>query len=185
MYSTSDIRNGLKLELNDQPYEVVEFLHSKYGRGGAHVWTKLKNLITGAVMEHTFRSGEKIAKPNLETKTMQYLYKDNNQFVFMDMTTYEQVYVLEENLGNKGDYLLEGQEIKVLTYNEQVIDLILPPSVTLAVIETEPGIKGDTVSGATKNAKLENGLLVNVPLFIEESDKIKIDTRTSEYIGRE
>ncbi|MFO8032156.1 MAG: elongation factor P [Desulfohalobiaceae bacterium] len=184
MYSTSDIRNGLKIEMQGQPFEVLDFQHSKSGRGGAFIKTKLKNLMNGSVLEHTFRSGEKIAKPDLETRQMQYLYQDGDELVFMDMTNYEQVQVPAENLGQKGKFLVEGQEVKALTYQEQIIDLSLPASVVLQVTETEPGLKGDTVSGASKSAVLENGLNVSVPLFVENGDKVKVDTRTSEYLGR-
>ncbi|MCF8040272.1 MAG: elongation factor P [Desulfohalobiaceae bacterium] len=185
MYSTSDIKNGLKIEMDGQPFEVLEFLHSKSGRGGAHIKTKLKNLINGSVLDHTFRSGEKIAKPDLEAKDMQYLYRESDKFVFMDMTTYEQVFVDQSALGSKGAFLQEGQEIKVLTFKEQVIDVQLPAAVIMEVAETEPGVKGDTVSGTTKPAKMENGLSVNVPLFIDQGERIKVDTRSGEYLGRE
>lgn len=184
MYSTSEIRNGLKIELQGQPFEVLDFQHSKSGRGGAFIKTKLKNLMNGSVLEHTFRSGEKIAKPDLETKEMQYLYRDGEELVFMDMSSYEQLHVPAENLGQKANFLVEGQEVKALTFQEQLIDLSLPASVVLNVAETEPGLKGDTVSGATKSAVLENGLSVSVPLFVENRDKVKVDTRTGEYLGR-
>ncbi len=184
MLSTSDIRNGVKIELEGTPFEVIDFQHSKSGRGGAHIRTKLRNLLNGSVMDHTFRSGEKIPKPDLETKDMQYLYKDGESLVFMDMTTYEQVHVNEEYLQGKGEFLYEGQEVKTQLYNGQILDITLPASVVLEVVQTEPGLKGDTVSGATKPAQLESGLTINVPLFINEGDKIKVDTRTSEYIGR-
>ncbi len=184
MYSTSDIRNGLKIELQGQPFEVIDFLHSKSGRGGAHIRTKLKNLINGSILEHTFRSGEKIAKPDLETKEMQYLYQEGQDLVFMDMTSYEQVYVPAQSLRQKSKFLYDGQEVKTLTFQGQIIDLILPASVVLEVADTEPGLKGDTVSGATKSAVLENGLSISVPLFVNIGDKVKVDTRTSEYLGR-
>ncbi|MFP4213766.1 MAG: elongation factor P [Desulfohalobiaceae bacterium] len=184
MYSTSDIRNGMKIELQGQPYEVLDFQHSKSGRGGAFIKTKLKNLINGSVLEHTFRSGEKIAKPDLETREMQYLYRDGEELVFMDMSSYEQLQVPADNLGPKAKFLVEGQEVKALTFQEQVIDLSLPASVVLEVADTEPGLKGDTVSGATKSAVLENGLSLSVPLFVENGNKVKVDTRTSEYLGR-
>ena len=185
MYSTSDIRNGLKIELDGQPYEVLEFLHSKSGRGGAHIKTKLRNLMNGSVLDRTFRSGEKFGKPDLEARDMQYLYQEADSFVFMDMTSYEQVFVDQDRLGEKGNYLLEGQEIKVLTYQDKVIDIQLPAAVVMDVVETDPGLRGDTVSGATKPARVENGLSVNVPLFIDTGDRIKVDTRTGEYLGRE
>jgi elongation factor P len=185
MYSTSDIRNGLKIEVNGEPYEVIDFLHSKSGRGGAHIRTKLRNLLNGAVMDHTFRSGEKIAKPDIESKEMQFIYTDGDVLMFMDMTTYEQVPVPEGNLAGKAGFLTEGQAVKAVTYRGQVIDISLPASVSLEVADTEPGVKGDTVSGATKPAALSSGLTVNVPLFIEVGDRIKVDTRTGAYLGRE
>lgn len=185
MYTTSDIRNGLKIELHGEPFEVLDFLHSKHGRGGAHIWTKLRNMRDGSVIEHTFRSGEKIAKPDLESRDMQYLYQDDAHLVFMDMTSFDQMNVSKENLGAKAGYLTEGQEVKVLTYEGQIIDVNLPPAVVLQVVEAEPGVKGDTVSGAVKPAKLETGLTVNVPLFVESGHRIKVDTRSGTYLGRE
>ncbi len=185
MYNTSDIRKGLKIELNGEPYEIIDFLHQKYGRGGAHIWTKLKNLLNGSVQEYTFRSGEKIDKPDLVTKEVQYLYREGDELVFMDLETYEQMYVSAEALDKKAFFLKEGETNKVLIYNGQIIDINLPAAVVLEVVDTEPGIKGDTVSGANKPATLEGGLVVNVPLFINTGDRIKVDTRTFEYLGRE
>jgi len=184
MFSTSDFRNGLKIEIDGQPFEILDFQHSKVGRGGAHVRTKLRNILSGSVMEHTFRSGEKVAKPDLEVKDMQYIYRDGDAFVFMDLSTYDQIHVPEKTLGNKGSFLTDGQEVKVVTYQGEVIDLQLPASVLMEVVETEPGVKGDTVSGATKQATLEGGLVVNVPLFVETGEKVKVDTRSVEYLGR-
>jgi len=185
MLSTTDFRRGLKIEIDGTPYEIVEFLHVKPGKGGAFVRTKLRNLLTGGVVDQTFRSGEKVGKPDLETREMQYLYHDGSGYVFMDMTTYEQMTVSDETLKEKGGFLKDGQEVKVLVYNGQPIDMDLPAAVILEVTETEPGLKGDTVSGATKPATLETGLVINVPLFINTGDKIKVDTRTKEYLGRE
>jgi elongation factor P len=185
MLSTTDFRRGLKIEIDGTPYEIVEFLHVKPGKGGAFVRTKLRNLLTGGVVDQTFRSGEKVGKPDLETREMQYLYHDGSGYVFMDMTTYEQLTVSDETLKEKGGFLKDGQEVKVLVYNGQPIDMDLPAAVILEVTETEPGLKGDTVSGATKPATLETGLVINVPLFINTGDKIKVDTRTKEYLGRE
>ncbi len=184
MFSTSDFKNGLKIELDGQPFEILDFQHSKVGRGGAHVRTKLRNILSGTVMEHTFRSGEKVGKPDLEAKDMQYIYRDGDAFVFMDLSTYDQIHVQDKTLGNKGAFLTDGQEVKVLTYQGEVIDLQLPASVLMEVVETEPGVKGDTVSGATKQATLESGLVVNVPLFVESGEKVKVDTRSGEYLGR-
>ncbi|WP_457571318.1 elongation factor P [Desulfovulcanus sp.] len=185
MLSTTDFRRGLKIEMDGTPYEIVDFLHVKPGKGGAFVRTKLRNLLTGRIIDQTFRSGEKVGKPDLETREMQYLYHDGSGYVFMDMTTYEQLTVSDETLEEKGGFLKDGQEVRVLVYNGQPIDMDLPAAVILEVTETEPGLKGDTVSGATKPATLETGLVINVPLFINTGDKIKVDTRTKEYLGRE
>ena len=185
MYSTNDIRNGLKIELNGEPYEILDFLHSKSGRGGATIWTKLRNLLTGGVIENTFRSGEKIAKPDMESREMQYLYRDGDLLAFMDFWTYEQIEARADSLGGKAEYLAEGQQIKVVLYRGEIVDVNLPNTVVLEVTDTEPGIRGDTVTGATKPATLETGLVVNVPLFIEVGHRIKVDTRNGEYLGRE
>lgn len=185
MLSTTDFKRGLKIEIDGTPYEIVEFLHFKPGKGGAMVRTKLRNLLNGRVTDNTFRSGEKVDKPNLETREMQFLYKDGEEYVFMDMTTYEQLNVTLDQTGGKGIYLKDGATAKVLLYNEVPMDIDLPASVVLEVTETEPGAKGDTVSNVTKPAIVETGITVNVPLFINVGEKIKVDTRSGEYIGRE
>jgi elongation factor P len=185
MLSTTDFRRGLKIEMDGVPYEIVDFLHVKPGKGGAFIRTKLKNMINGRVVENTFRSGEKMVKPDLESKDMQYLYREAEDFVFMDMESYEQMHAGAAQLGEKGGYLKDGMELKMLLYKGQPLDIDLPASVVLEVSETEPGVKGDTVSGATKPAQLETGITVNVPLFINIGDKIKVDTRSGDYIGRE
>jgi len=185
MLATTDFRRGLKIEYKGAPHEIIEFLHVKPGKGGAFVRTKLKNLLTGSIIDETFRSGEKFKKPELATKVYQFLYRDGQDIIFMDMTSYEQITVSQDAFPEKVDLLKEGKEVKALVYESQVIDLDLPTSVTLEVIETEPGVKGDTVSGATKPAKLETGLTIQVPLFINQGDKVKVDTRTKEYLGRE
>jgi len=185
MLSTTDFRRGLKIEMDGVPYEIVDFLHVKPGKGGAFIRTKLKNMLNGRVVENTFRSGEKMVKPDLESKAMQYLYREGGEFVFMDMETYEQLHVAAANLGEKGGYLKDGMELKMLLYKGMAIDIDLPASVVLEVTETEPGVKGDTVSGASKSAVVETGITVNVPLFVNIGDKIKVDTRSGDYIGRE
>ena len=185
MLSTTDFRRGLKIEMDGVPYEIVDFLHVKPGKGGAFIRTKLKNMINGRVVENTFRSGEKMVKPDLESKEMQYLYREGEDFVFMDMESYEQLHAGVNQLGEKGGYLKDGMELKMLLYKGQPLDIDLPASVVLEVSETEPGVKGDTVSGATKPAVMESGITVNVPLFINIGDRIKVDTRSGEYIGRE
>ena len=185
MISTTDFRRGLKIEMDGIPYEIVEFQHVKPGKGGAFIRTKLKNILNGRVVENTFRSGEKVDKPDMETREMQFLYREAEGFVFMDMTTYEQTHVSFDQMGAKGAFLKDGQELKMLLYKGTPIDADLPASVVMEVVETEPGVRGDTVSGATKPAKIESGVSVNVPLFINTGDKIKVDTRSGEYIGRE
>lgn len=185
MLSTTDFKRGLKIEIDATPFEIIEFQHVKPGKGGAFVRTKLRNLFTGRVLDQTFRSGEKVGKPDLETRMMQYLYKEGADYVFMDMTSYEQLHVTEEQTGGKGGYLKEGQESKVLLYNGNPLDVDIAASVVLEVTETEPGAKGDTVSNVLKPAVLETGLTVNVPLFINTGDHVKVDTRSGDYLGRE
>ncbi len=185
MFSTTDFKRGLKIEIDGIPFEILEFQHVKPGKGGAFVRTKLRNVLTGRVVDQTFRSGEKVGKPDMETRTMQYLYKEGEDFVFMDMTTYEQMHVGADQTGGKGGYLKDGQEAKVLLYNGNPLDIDIPASVVLQVTETEPGAKGDTVSNVTKPAIMETGITVNVPLFINTGESIKVDTRTGEYISRE
>ena len=184
MLSTTDFRRGLKIELDGTPYEIVDFQHVKPGKGGAFVRTKLKNMLNGRVVENTFRAGEKMGKPDMETREMQYLYKDSEGYVFMDMTSYEQMSVAEAQMGKKGGFLTDGMELTMLMYRGKPLDVDLPASVVLEVSRTEPGVKGDTVSGATKPATLSSGITVNVPLFVNEGEKIKVDTRSGEYISR-
>ncbi len=185
MLSTTDFRKGLKIELDNTPYEIVEFLHVKPGKGGAFVRTKLKNLLDGGMLDYNFRSGEKVAKPDLESREIQYLYYDGESYVFMDMSNYEQLMVDNAKMGEKGGYLKEGQMVKALIYRGYPIDIELPPTVVLQVAETEPGIKGDSVTGGSKSAKLETGKVISVPLFIDEGEMVKVDTRTNEYLGRQ
>ncbi len=185
MFSTTDFRNGLKIEWEGSPYEIVEFQHFKPGKGGAIVRTKLRNLLTGGIVNNNFRSGEKVGRPDLETRVMQFLYRDGDTYHFMDMTTYEQLELPEEQTSGKGVYLVDGQEVKVLLYRGNPLDMDIPASAVLEVTRTDPGVKGDTVSGATKPATLSTGLVVNVPLFVNEGDMIKVDTRSGAYLGRE
>jgi len=184
MYQTSDFRKGLKIEFKEEPYVIVDFLHVKPGKGGAFVRTKLKNLITGRVLDETFRSGEKVGRPDLEEKDMQYLYQDSEGYCFMDNNTYEQIFLSENQVGEAKNFLQENINVKILYYKGRPIGLDLPTTVDLLVTQSEPGVKGDTASGATKSATLETGLVVQVPLFINEGDILKIDTRTGEYIER-
>jgi len=184
MYETSDIRKGLKIELEGEVYTVVEFLHVKPGKGGAFIRTKLKSLAKGSVVEKTFRSGERLGKPDLEEKKMQFLYSADDQYCFMDAETYEQTFLTEEQLGSSRDYLKESTTIAVLMHNNKPIAVELPTFVSLAIDKTEPGEKGDTVSGGTKAATLETGAVIQVPLFLNEGDMVKVDTRTGTYVER-
>ena len=185
MYSTTDFRKGLKIEVEGIPYEIVDFQHFKPGKGGAMVRTKLRNILTGRIQDITFRSGEKVGKPDMETRDMQFLYHEGEQLVFMDMTTYDQMHMDAEATDGKANYLKDGQECRVLLYKGNPLDIDIPLSLVLEVVETEPGAKGDTVSNVTKPAKLETGIVVQVPIFVNEGDRIKVDTRTKEYLGRE
>ena len=184
MFSTADFKRGLKIEMEGAPYSIVEFQHVKPGKGGAFVRTKLKNLVTGGVVEKTFRSGEKVGKPDLEEKNMQYLYAEGTDYHFMDNDTYEQTFITADQLGDSKDFLQENIIIDVLFYQGKPIGVELPIFVELEITKSEPGVKGDTASGGTKPAIVETGATIQVPLFLNEGDKIKIDTRTGEYIER-
>ena len=185
MYSTTDFRKGLKIEIDGTPYEIVDFQHFKPGKGGAMVRTKLRNILNGRVIDNTFRSGEKVDRPNLESRDMQFLYHDGQDLAFMDMTTYEQLSMPEDVTDGKSAFLKDGQECRVLLYNEKPIDIEIPASLILEVTATEPGAKGDTVSNVTKPATLETGIVVQVPIFVNTGDRIKVDARTKEQRGRE
>ena len=184
MYSTTDFRKGLKIEIDGTPFEIIEFQHFKPGKGGAMVRTKLRNILNGRVLDNTFRSGEKVERPNLESRDMQFLYHEGEQLVFMDMTTYDQMHMDAEATDGKANYLKDGQECRVLLYNEKPLDIEIPASLVLEVTETEPGAKGDTVSNVTKPATLETGVVIQVPIFVNIGDRVKVDTRTNGYLGR-
>jgi elongation factor P len=184
MYSTPDFRKGLKIEINGEPFVITDFLHVKPGKGGAFVRTTLKSLITGNVTDKTFRSGEKVDAPDLEEKSMQFLYESDGEYHFMDTETYEQLFLTADQLGESKNYLQENVEVTLLFHNGKPIGVDVPIFVELKVSETEPGLKGDTASGATKPATLETGMTVQVPLFVNEGDILKIDTRTGKYIER-
>lgn len=185
MYSTTDFRKGLKIEIDGTPFEIIEFQHFKPGKGGAMVRTKLRNILNGRVLDNTFRSGEKVERPNLESRDMQFLYHEGEQLVFMDMTTYDQMHMDAEATDGKANYLKDGQECRVLLYNGKPLDIEIPASLVLEVTETEPGAKGDTVSNVTKPATLETGVVIQVPIFVNIGDRVKVDTRTNGYLGRE
>jgi len=184
MYDTSDIRKGLKIMLDGSPYTVVEFQFVKPGKGAAFTRTKMKNLLSGGVIERNLRSGDKLEPANVETKTMQYLYKDAESFVFMDTTTYDQVSIPEGTIGDSKEFMPENINVEVLFFNDRAVGVSLPNFIEQAIISTEPGFKGDTSTGATKPAKISTGAQINVPLFINVGDVVKIDTRTGEYLER-
>jgi len=185
MISSNDFRTGTSIELDGAVWRVVEFLHVKPGKGAAFVRTKLKNAQTGSVVERTFRAGETVPQALIEKSVMQHTYKEGDQFVFMDMETYEESRLSPEQIGDRVKYLNEGMEVNVVRWQEQVIEVELPNSVVLEVAETDPGVKGDTATGGTKPATVETGAQIMVPLFITRGERIKIDTRNDSYLGRE
>lgn len=184
MLSTTDFRKGLKLKVDGEIYYIVDFQHGRTAQRRAQVKTKLKNIKTGAVLERTFASGETFEEPDFEQKTMQFLYSAGEEYHFMDSKTYDQISLTEEHLGDYRWYLKENSEYKVMFFEGQPVNVDLPASVALKITSTEPGIKGDSVTNLTKNATLETGLVVKVPLFIKEGEYVKIDTRTNEYLER-
>lgn len=184
MYSTADFKKGLKIEIDGTPYVIVDFLHVKPGKGGAFVRTKLKNLLTGRVIDQTFRAGERVRRPDLMEREMQYLYREGDNFYMMDNETFDQIFLTGEQLGDARLFLKENLNVKVLFFNRQPVAVELPTFVELAVAETEPGVRGDTATGGSKPATLETGAVIQVPLFVEQGDIVKVDTRTGEYIER-
>ncbi|MEO6121975.1 MAG: elongation factor P [Acidimicrobiales bacterium] len=182
--STNDLRNGMSLDLPEGLFSVVDFQHVKPGKGGAFVRTKLKNARTGAVIDRTYRSDEKLEQAIIDKREMQYLYRDGDAFVFMDNTTYDQMTVDPATLGTSARFIKEGDSAVLQLYRDEVVGVDLPASVELTVTETEPGLQGDRVSGARKPATLETGLVVQVPLFVVQGERIKVDTRTGEYLTR-
>jgi len=184
IYEVSDFRRGLKIEYEGQPYTVVDFQHVKPGKGNAFTRTKLKNLMTGSNLEKTFKSGEKFNIPDIMQKEMQYLYKDEAGFHFMDTSNYEQLQLTPEAVGEASLYLIENLTINILFFNGKSIGLDLPNTVVLKIVETDPGVRGNTVSGGSKPAKLQTGAIVTVPLHMSEGDTIKVDTRTHQYIEK-
>jgi elongation factor P len=185
MISSNDFRTGVTIVLDGSVWRVVEFLHVKPGKGSAFVRTKLKNVQSGSVVEKTFRAGETVPQASLEKRTMQHTYKEGEEFVFMDMETYEEGRLSATQIGDRVKYISEGMEVNVVTWGEQVLEVELPNSVILEVIEADPGVKGDTATGGTKPAKVSTGAQVMVPLFISVGERIKIDTRNDSYQGRE
>lgn len=184
MYETSDIRKGLKVLIDGNPWVIVEFQFVKPGKGAAFTRTKFKNMLTGQVVERNIRSGEKLEPANVEERAMQYLYKDGDNLVFMDNANYEQVNIPSANIGDDVAFLKDNTTVSVLFFNERAINVELPTFMELRVTSTEPGFKGDTSGNTTKPATLETGAVVQVPLFINEGDLLKIDTRTYSYVER-
>jgi len=184
MYSTTEFRKGLKIELDGTPFVIIDFQHVKPGKGGAFVRTKLKNLLSGRVLDQTFRSGERLKKPDLMEREMQYLYRDGDRYCLMDNETYEQIMLTGEQVGDAVLFLAENMNLKVLLFNRQPVAVDLPNFVELMVAQTEPGVRGDTATGGTKPATLESGAVIQVPLFINAGDRLRVDTRTGSYIER-
>ena len=184
MISVNDLKTGLTLDIDNSLWSVVEFLHVKPGKGAAFVRTKLKNVETGQVVEKTFRAGEKVAKAMLDRREMQYLYKEGNDLVMMDLESYEQMPVPADRIGDGVKYLKENMNVQILLHDSKIIGIDLPNFVELEVIDTPPAEKGNTAQGGTKPATLEGGAVVNVPFHIQNGDLLKIDTRTNEYLGK-
>lgn len=184
MYSINDIKNGLIITLNNEPYRVLEASHLKLGRGGAILQTKLKNLIDGTILNKNFKGAEKIQEAEIEEKECQFIYEDKNKFFFMDNQTFEQFFLLEAQITDVKKFLKEGANYLIIFYQNKPVDIKLPIKMDFKVTKTEPAVKGDTVSKATKKAIIETGFVVSVPLFIREGDIIKVDTRDGKYLER-
>jgi len=182
--TTNDLKTGITLELDNGLFQVIEFQHVKPGKGGAFVRTKLRNIRSGAVLERTFNAGVRVEQAIITRSDMQFLYRDAGDYVFMDQSSYEQMNVPASALGDTADYLVEGMTVQIGFHEGQIIGAEIPASVELKVAETEPGVQGDRVSGARKPATLETGKVVQVPLFVEIGDTVKVDTRTGDYITR-
>lgn len=181
---TSEFRKGLKIELEGEPFVIVDFQHVKPGKGSAFVRTRLKSLTTGNVLEKTFKSGDKVGAPDLEEKTMQYLYHEGDNYLFMDQKNYEQISMDREALGDAVNYLKDELVVRVLFHNGRSIGVELPTFVEMKVVEAKPGVRGDTATGGTKPATMETGVIVQVPLFVEQGEIIKVDTRDGSYVER-
>ncbi|HYY11355.1 MAG TPA: elongation factor P [Kineosporiaceae bacterium] len=184
MASTNDLKNGLVLNLDGQLWAVVEFQHVKPGKGGAFVRTKLKNVLSGKVVDRTFNAGTKVDTATVDKRDMQYLYKDGTDFVFMDSNTYDQIHIAEATVGDAANFLLENQEAIVAVHEGTPLYVELPTSVVLEITYTEPGLQGDRSTGGTKPATVETGYEIQLPLFLETGTRVKVDTRTGDYLGR-
>ena len=185
MISSNDFRPGVSIVLDGSVWRVIEFLHVKPGKGSAFVRTKLKNVQSGSVVEKTFRAGETVPQANLEKSTMQHTYREGDEFVFMDMETYEEGRLSAKQIGDRVKYLKEGMEAEVIRWGDTVLGVELPKSVVLEIVQTDPGVKGDTATGGSKPATLETGAIIMVPLFIAQGERIRIDTQEDKYISRE
>jgi elongation factor P len=184
LIDTSDFRNGLSIILDNEIFTIIEFQHVKPGKGGAFVRTKLKNVKTGATIDKTFRAGERMEQAVLDRKPMQFIYEQDGDYYMMDMETFEQIPVKRELIGDAVKYLKENEQVTVMTHEGTVIGVELPFTVELEVVETDPGVRGDTASGGSKPARLETGAVIQVPFFINVGDRIKVDTRTDAYLER-
>ena len=182
--STNDLKRGMSLNLPEGLFQVVDFQHVKPGKGGAFVRTTLRNTRTGAQVDRTFRADEKVEQAMIDKREMQFLYKDGSDFVFMDSESYDQIHVPPASLGDAASYIIDGSSVVLQMFGDEIVGSDLPAAVELTVAETEPGVQGDRVSGARKPATLETGLVVQVPLFVNPGDRIKVDTRSAEYITR-
>lgn len=184
MISTGDLKRGMTIELDGDLWNVLEYNHLKLGRGSAQVRMKIRNLKNGSTVERTFQAGEKFRRAILDKRTVQYLYRDNGTYHFMDTTTYEQTVMDSNQLGDVTNFLKDGQTVEVLTYEDEPIGAELPPSVALDVSQSDPGLRGDTATAGTKPATLETGMVIQVPLFVNEGDRVRVDTRTGQYLER-
>ena len=184
LISTSDFKPGLTIEWEDHIWEIVEFLHVKPGKGGAFVRTKLKNFRTGSIIDRTFRAGTRFESAHIERKPMQFLYNQGKEYVFMDMETFDEITLHAEQVGEALPYLADNVEVKIVLHEDIVLGIELPATLELTVTRTDPGLKGDTATGGTKPATLETEAIVQVPLFINQGDVVRVDTRTGEYVER-
>ena len=184
MYSMGDIKKNLKIQIDDIPFVVEDFQHVKPGKGGAFTRTRLRNLVSGNLLERTFKAGDKLEPANLEEQKMQFLYKEENQFCFMNSETYEQIFLTEEQVGEATNFMPENTEVHILFFNQKPIGITLPNFIDFEVVKAEPWLKGDTASSTTKPVTISTGVLVQVPIFVNEGDVIRVDTRTGDYVTR-
>lgn len=184
MATTNDLKNGMVLKIENQLWQVLEFLHVKPGKGPAFVRTKLKNVTSGKIIDKTFNAGTKVETANVDRRDMEYLYNDGTDYVFMDLEDYDQVTLAPELVGDSANFMLENQKVQVAFHDGAALYIELPPSVELAITHTEPGLQGDRSTGGSKPATVETGYEIQVPLFLEEGTKVKVDTRSGEYLGR-